>query len=1018
MASKTDAGVLYQRVMEETGFYRNGVPTSGVIEAESLRNDNQQLERRLKYSAVIDPDQINATAVFELSGSPCIYFTQLDSDPDPEELARLHKLSWNHGLAPMLWVVTPTQVRLYNCYAKPTQDDPDNKNKSILIDLFENTEASLRQLREHANRLQFETGEFWKWHNARQIDRKKRVDRVLVEDLRATEKLLRERGLEAEVSHALLMKSIFVAYLEDRGILSSQFFQSHFGFDSFVSLLEDVSATHRLFEWLKVTFNGDMFSISSDTSQSSYENNHLAIVKDLVCGRVEIESGQGRLWREYDFKIIPVELISSIYENFLYSKDAKSAKERSVHYTPINLVDLVLDEVFKGLNGNAKVLDLSCGSGVFLVESLRRLVVKRWLNGEEKSRKLVRDTLYDQIFGVDVEPQAIQIAAFSLYLTALELDYELDRGASISENLKFRELIDRNLFSKNAFDESANFNFLSPFADKSFDAIVGNPPWKQSRENQLAKDYCERMRPEEGYPNGYPIARSENPDQAFLWRVGNFSSANTTIGLILHGKPFFSNAPKARLSKKALFSRFKPSVVINLAKLRRDRLFPNSEAPAIIFIGKGCVTQSKDSFYFVCPDHSLEFRQHGIIEIGPENIKRLSAYAVATDPYILKIASWASARDMSLVRVLESRFPTIEVVARNSIQQGFISGSRGRRVPEEFHKKKQLPSGKMTEYQIDTELLDLFEEQWTHRPLETGNYSAPLIIISQKLSSRGVFSAFSNEDIIYTQKYCGISFSRDQVALAHYINAIVNSPVTSYFMFLTASSWGVERDEVTPQDLSRIPIPDINDSDDKLVSEIISLENQLRTISKSSLKKEVKQHLDELVFRLYDLDSTEQALVEDLVNITIDLRMRKEDSVALREPDQDELRLYALQVIEVINPFLKTLGERVLVADVIEVDYSPLQVIQFTFLPTPGRDNTVRTIKVQELEAVLNRIAEQLPQQVADQIYTRRDLRIYSGQDIYIVKPAQKRYWSRSVGLNDADLILSEHLRMNCASIG
>jgi len=166
MASRSATGTLYQRVMEETGFYRNGVPTPGVIEAESLRNDNQQLEKRIKYSAVIDPEQINATAVFELSGSPCIYFTQLDqSDPDPRKLANLHRLCWNHGLAPMLWVVTPTSVRMYNCYSEPTQNNPE----SNLIALFEHTDKSLKRLNEYASRLQLESGRFWTGRTQRKL---------------------------------------------------------------------------------------------------------------------------------------------------------------------------------------------------------------------------------------------------------------------------------------------------------------------------------------------------------------------------------------------------------------------------------------------------------------------------------------------------------------------------------------------------------------------------------------------------------------------------------------------------------------------------------------------------------------------------------------------------------------------------------------------------------------------------------------------------------------------------------
>jgi N-6 DNA Methylase len=1018
MASNSATGVLYQRVMEIAGFYRNGVPTSGVLEAESLRNDNQQLEKRIKYSAVIDPEQINAKAVFELSGSPCIYFTLLEqSDPDPRELARLHKLSWNHGLAPMLWVVTPTNVRLYNCYSEPTISNPE----SNLIALFENTEASLKQLNEHASRLQLESGEFWQWQNAKKIDRKKRVDRVLVEDLQASEKKLRAEGLESQVAHALLMRSIFVAYLQDRGILDTQFFRSRFDVDSFVDLLNDTSATSILFEWLKVTFNGDMFPVSSGENQNSYEARHLEIVKDLVGGRTEIATGQGRLWRFYDFRVIPVELMSSIYENFLYSKNAQVAEELSVHYTPINLVDLVLDEVFKDLNGSAKILDLSCGSGVFLVESLRRLVVKRWMNGEERSRELIRDTLYNQIYGVDIEPQAIQIAAFSLYLTALELDQELEQHKHLSSNLKFQPLIGRSLFSCDAFDNKADFNSVEALANKKIHAIVGNPPWTKSKFTKSASAYCNHKRPEQGYPKGYPLAYGNPPDQAFLWRAGDFSNESTKIGLILHGKSFFSNSSEALEAKKALLDRFKPRVIINLSKLYRDHLFPNSEAPAMILIAEGQSSEARDVCYFVCPKRSLEYRKHGILEIGSEDIKKLSVYGIASDPDMLKTATWGSARDMQLIQNLRSSFLSIESVVgnapKNGIKVGNKSGKKDKDVSEELNHKAWLSSGTMPKYKIELEDLENFPYTKVEAPRNPEIYRGPLVIIPERIEPEGVYSAFSPSDLVYTTSYFGITVPQNLVHLAHYLNAILNSSLASYFLFMTASSWGVERKKLMLQDLSRLPIPQPNSINEKTFARILEIERQLLENHESFAESELRKQLNETVFDLYGLDEKERVLVEDSINITIDLYMNREKSIALRRSQVSELELYATELISIIQPFLQTLRERVLVAEVIEVSNSPLQVVKFSFVPAPAPENIVQTTPAQELKVVLNRIAEHLPQQIVDRVYTRRDLRIYTGQDIYIVKPAQKRYWSRSAGLNDADLILSEHLRVNRASI-
>ena len=507
------------------------------------------------------------------------------------------------------------------------------------------------------------------------------------------------------------------------------------------------------------------------------------------------------------------------------------------------------------------------------------------------------------------------------------------------------------------------------------------------------------------------------PDQAFLWRIGDFTNDDTQIGLILGGKRFFSNSSDAQYAKELLFKRYRPRVIINLSKLYRDDLFPYSqESPALVLIAEGHNSYPQDSLYFVCPERSIDFRKHGIIEIGAENIKKLPVYGIASDPDMLKVASWGSARDLALIQRLRE-LPTIEQVIGSSPKNGFKTGSQ-KEVSRELLDKKWLPSGQMKRYEIDVGRLELLPYTRLEAPRNPKIYKGPLVIIRQKVDSDGVFAAFSREDLVYTQKYSGVSVPYESMHLAHYLNGIINSKIASYFLFFTASSWGVERKEITAQDLTRFPIPRPSEDNQELVSQIIEIEKRLRAVTIDSTELDLRMRLNEVVFDLYELDQTDRVLVEDAISIIIDLYMNREQSAALRRPPISELELYAIELISTIQPFLQTLRERVLVADIIEVSKSPLQVVKFSFLPTPGREHVVQTTQAQELKAVLDSIAEQLPQQIADRIFTRRDLRIYSGQDIYIVKPAQKRYWSRSAGLNDADLILSEHLRVNRAAIG
>lgn len=66
------------------------------------------------------------------------------------------------------------------------------------------------------------------------------------------------------------------------------------------------------------------------------------------------------------------------------------AKRRGVHYTRLPVVSLILDEVMSTTTGDETVLDLTCGSGVFLVEALRRLVEKK--GGAVPERGLIRST--------------------------------------------------------------------------------------------------------------------------------------------------------------------------------------------------------------------------------------------------------------------------------------------------------------------------------------------------------------------------------------------------------------------------------------------------------------------------------------------------------------------------------------------------------------------------------------------------------------------------------------------------
>ena len=80
----------------------------------------------------------------------------------------------------------------------------------------------------------------------------------------------------------------------------------------------------------------------------------------------------------YRFDLIPIELISSIYEKFYSTKPGQQRDDGS-YYTPAALVEFTLSQTLdeEQLAKRPRIMDPACGSGIFLVEAFRRIVRHR-----------------------------------------------------------------------------------------------------------------------------------------------------------------------------------------------------------------------------------------------------------------------------------------------------------------------------------------------------------------------------------------------------------------------------------------------------------------------------------------------------------------------------------------------------------------------------------------------------------------------------------------------------------------
>ena len=223
----------------------------------------------------------------------------------------------------------------------------------------------------------------------------------------------------------------------------------------YTDILTNKEATYNLFYTLKEKFNGDILQVTKFEIRIIAQQN-LDELRTFILGNSELDSRQLTLWPLYSFDIIPIQLISSIYELFFHMSDEDD--EKGTYYTPLHLVDMIMDEVYpwEGEYKEISFFDPACGSGIFLVEAYRRLVC-RWMFQNDTCTitcDQLSFLLERSIFGVDINGEAIRIASFSLSLTMCDF---LD-PRSIWDKLSFPRLLERNLTTSDFFEGNKAFN--------------------------------------------------------------------------------------------------------------------------------------------------------------------------------------------------------------------------------------------------------------------------------------------------------------------------------------------------------------------------------------------------------------------------------------------------------------------------------------------------------------------------------------------------------------------------------
>ncbi|MFC2131323.1 class I SAM-dependent DNA methyltransferase, partial [Bacteroidota bacterium] len=366
---------------------------------------------------------------------PAVFFKEVGSYNAEQlrSIADIQRRIWNYSNVVFLYVVSTQEIRIYNCNETPFNhiniDDDDiikEMSKREIISCKKTDKEKLNDLAKVFSSIAIDSGLIW--YNpeySKKIKIQTKVDKYLVKSLLSLAKILKQDIKNEDIIHSLLLRSIFLMYLQDKGAIPIEIWEE-LDVSSFLEALDNLNVTYRLFDIIDKHFNGNVFPVSNQ--ERKYVNDkHLHIIKQcLINGSVD--NGQEDMfsdWRLFDFSIIRIELLSEIYENFLNEFDPIRKKETGTYYTPPALVELVLDNVLpvkEEINFHLKILDPAMGSGIFLVQSYKR-IVERWKRATNKhipKFSELKRLMLDSIFGVENDENAIKIAAFSLYLALLD----------------------------------------------------------------------------------------------------------------------------------------------------------------------------------------------------------------------------------------------------------------------------------------------------------------------------------------------------------------------------------------------------------------------------------------------------------------------------------------------------------------------------------------------------------------------------------------------------------------------
>jgi hypothetical protein len=980
-------------------------------------------------------DLFGLDGVLCADNSPLIYFKQVQ-DIQGTDIAQLHRRFWNHGGAPILVVIAPSEVQVLSGLTRPISQSSSTARLPGLVETIQRTSTALREFLPAV-----ESGEFFRRH-AKSFNPEHRVDRDLLTNLQATREKLATastRALSPQALDALLCRLVFTCYLFDRGVIDADYLSvagvkgtTHLR-DVLAISPRSVAKTHlyNLFAKLGKDFNGDLFSDDLTAEAGLVTAAHIDLL-DAFFRATDIKRGQQSFW-PYDFGVIPVETISAIYERFLKQTD----KQTGAFYTPRFLAETVLDTALidvKTLLG-VRCLDPACGSGIFLVGLFNRMA-EEWnqanpdSRNDRRARELMK-LLQTSLFGIDINPTACRITAFSLYLAYLDQLAPRDIRELQKKGRALPRLVNAADDFKSAYHDGCIWQ-ADFFADntrfpKDVNLVIGNPPWGSiATKDTLAALWC--------VSHAKPI-----PDKqiatAFMWKAPEHVSAQGRICFVLPHGTLFNHNKTAVAFQREFIRRHAVTRVLNLVDFRFF-LFEEAIHPAVVIsYQKNAPVNGKATIDYWAPKADWMVTRAEIIRVTPEDRSVVTVGEVMCDlagddaPQIWKRHFWATGRDRRLLDRLAA-YPRLRDTVRQPreskngktwlVAEGFQPLG-----PNDDASKAvvlDLPSNVFIEATSPSLQLFLLRDECKTLPSthvkvrarsnkNTTIFSQPHVLVAKGFTS----VAYADFAVSFQHALRGICGPKTDRDLLIFLAAYLRSKLARYVLFHTSSNWGVYRPEVHVEELLRLPFarpewfprPSRQWEIIKGVVDIVTSaasRSEKPLTDRNAIVTEAGQLIEPLVQEYFDILPIEQVLVDDTIEVTVPSIQptRKRTRVPTIEPTTNkQIRAYKDRLTQTLNGWAR--GGLFVVHGNVAV--SQELGVGIAVLEKSNRGNGSQSPQIgNDLVAALDDLRKAVSRKL-NAFEFSRGVKVFQGNRLFITKPIGRRYWTETAALNDADEI-------------